>query len=166
MDIRELAAAFVLSAIPTDELTERACAMLLAGFDSPSLAALAGAEKDAHPADLRMLFVKGLEDLGATLPDRVGAATIIKRAYARRVVDGSVSPRAGAGRIVGLLHDLETDLPKDERFVGDSFGVARIVGLYYQLDDTWAQDPAVLRELERGIVSACARIARGEDANQ
>ncbi len=44
--------------------------------------------------------------------------------------------------------------------------MALIVGLYYQLDDNSAQDPAVLRELEEGIVTACARVARGEDANE
>ena len=50
--------------------------------------------------------------------------------------------------------------------MGESFGVALIVGLYYQLDDTGADDPAFLRELEEGIVNACARVARGEDANE
>jgi hypothetical protein len=41
-----------------------------------------------------------------------------------------------------------------------------MVGLYQGLDDTAAHEPAVLRELEAGIVTACARIARGEDANE
>ncbi len=165
MDLSELAAEFVLSGIPSDDLRDRAYAVLLAGYDSMNLASLAGAEKDRHPADLRALFVKGLEDVGVSLPDRLGAAAILKRAYARQVVDGSASPRAGAARIVGLLHALGRDLPKAARLLGDSFGVALIVGLYYQLDDTGADDAAVLRELEKGIVNACARVARGEDAN-
>jgi hypothetical protein len=131
-----------------------------------NLASLVGAERDAPPADLRDLFVKGLEELGVRLPDRLGAAAILKRLYVRQVVDGSASPRAEAERIVRLLHDLRRELPKIERFVGDSFGVALIVGRYYQLDDTAAHDPAVLRELEEGIVAACARLARGEDANR
>jgi hypothetical protein len=166
MDLSELAAEFVLPGIPSDDLSGRACEVLLAGHDSPSLAALAGAVKNEHPAELRSLFVKGLEEIGVTLPDRLGAAAILKRTYARQVVEGKTSPREGAARIVGLLHDLEADLPKGGRFVGDAFGVVLIVGLYYGLDDTAAHDPAVQRELEDGIVKACARVARGEDANE
>ncbi len=165
MDLPALAAEFVLPGIPSDDLRDRACEVLVAGYESPSLASLAGAERDVHPAELRALFVKGLEEVGARLPDRLGAAAIMKQIYARQVVKGSASPRAGAERIVGLLNDLEPDLPKCERFVGDSFGVSRVVGLYYELGDSAARDPAVLRELEAGIVAACARIARGEDAN-
>jgi hypothetical protein len=159
MDLFELGAEFVVQGIPSDDLRDRACAVLLAGYESSNLASLAGAEKDVHPAELRALFVKGLEEVGVRLPDRLGAAAILKRTYARQVVDGSASPRAGAARIVGLLHDLEPDLPKGERFVGDSFGVALIIGLYYGLDDTAAHTPAVLRELVEGH-RFCVRAGR------
>jgi hypothetical protein len=166
MDLSEFAAEFVLGGIPADDLRDRASALLLGGYESVNLASLAGAERDVHPADLRAMFVKGLEEVGVRLPDRLGAAAILKRAYARQVVEGSASPRDGAERIVGLLHGLEGELPPPARFVGDSFGVARLVGLYYQLDDDAARDPAALVALEQGIVTACARLAGGEDANE
>jgi hypothetical protein len=166
LDLSELGAEFVLPGIPSDDLRDRACEVLLAGYESPSLASLAGAEKNVHPAELRALFVEGLEEVGVRLPDRLGAAAIMKRTYARQVVQGLASPRTGAARIVALLQGLGPDLPKCERFVGDSLGVARIVGLHYEIDDTTPHDPAVLRELEAGIVTACARIARGEDVNE
>lgn len=89
----------------------------------------------------------------------------MKRTYARQVVEGSASPRAGAARIIGLLHELDAELPKSERFLGDSFGVSLIVGLYYQLDDAAADDTAVLRGIEDALVAACGRVARGEEAN-
>jgi hypothetical protein len=91
---------------------------------------------------------------------------ILKRAYARRVVDGELSPREGARRILGLLHALEGELPKARNYVRDSFGIARLLGLYYELDDTAAHNPAVRRGIEGRIAEACSRLARGEDANE
>jgi Uma2 family endonuclease len=93
MDLSQLAAEYVLSGIPSDDLKDRARELLLAGHESASLASLAWAEKCVHPAELRELFVKGLAEAGVALPDRLGAAAILKRTYARQVVEGSASAR-------------------------------------------------------------------------
>jgi len=79
VDLLELASEFVLGAIPSDDLGDRACDALLAGYESPTLGALAGAEKDVHPADLKASFAKGLEELGVELPDRLGARAGVRR---------------------------------------------------------------------------------------
>jgi hypothetical protein len=166
VDLPELAAEFVLGEVLPEDLKERANQAVLAGYDSPSPYLLAGAEKWLHADELRTLLLRALEEVGVPVPDRLGAGAILKRAYARRVVDGELSPREGASRIVGFLHALEGELPQARKYVGDSFGIARLLGLYYGLDDTAAHDPAVRRAIETGIVEACSRLARGEDANE
>jgi hypothetical protein len=77
MNLAELAAEFVMREIPSDDLPDRACQVLLAGYESPNFAILAGAEKDTHPADLRALFIRGLDDLRIALPAPVEAGEIL-----------------------------------------------------------------------------------------
>jgi hypothetical protein len=165
MNLAELAAEFVLREITSDDLPDRACRVLVAGYDSEHLAALAGAEKDTHPTDLRTLFVKGLADLGIELPVPLDAAEILKRRCARRVVEGTISPPDGAAYIVDLLGVIQPHLPRRGHFLGDTFGVAGLVGLHYALEEAPEHDAEARGRLEDGIVQACARIARGEDAN-
>jgi len=165
MNIDELTAEYVLRGTYTSDLKEHAYELMLAGYESPSLAALAGAEKNLSPAELRDLFECALRELGVTLPDRLTAGNVMKRSYARRVVTRELSPREGAQRIVGLLHELECELPKARHYVGDSFGVANIVGLYYSYDDIWDDDPTAVAEIDEAIGLLCERVARGEDAN-
>jgi hypothetical protein len=165
VNLAELAAEFALREIPSDDLKDRAYQSVLAGYDSPSLSALAGAEKCLLPGDVRDLFCRALGELGVPVPNRLEAGAILKRVYAQRVVDHVLSPREGASRIVGLFHRLEGELPKVQKYVGDPFGIARLLGSYYQLDDAAAHDPTIRRQLEEEIVEACSRLARGEDAN-
>ena len=95
--------------------------------------------------------------------NRLAAARLVKQKYARQVVEGLLSPHDGAQKIVGLLYDIEQELPKTQQHAGFEFGVGTLAGHYYELDDPPANDPEVRREIEEGIVAACRRIARGED---
>jgi hypothetical protein len=163
MNLHELAAELVLDGIAVDDLRDRACELLLAGHDSPTMAVLAGAEKDTHPQDLRSMFWKGLAELGVRMPSRRDAAEAMKRKWAREVVEGKVPAAEGASRIVGLLQDLPELFVPGGRY-GEEFGIAELAGSYYQLDDTAANDPATRRDLEREIVAACACIAAAVSA--
>jgi hypothetical protein len=142
--------------------------MIASGLESDSLAALATAERDTHPADLRDLFERALRETNQVLPDQPTAGGILKERYARRVACGDWSPRAGAQQIVFLVQLLEQVLtlaPAAGTSVGESLGVAAIVGLYYSLDDIPPADVEAIRATEQAIVEACKRVARGEDAN-
>jgi hypothetical protein len=63
MNLSEIAAELALGRIVSDDLRDRACSLVLAGYDSQTMAALAGAEKDAHPGDLRAMFYQGMAEL-------------------------------------------------------------------------------------------------------
>jgi hypothetical protein len=165
MLLDDITAEYVLPGIPAEDLGERAYSLFAAGYESPNLAALVCAPKDQAPADLRDLFIRALRDLGASLPDRLTAGHRLKRIYAQKVVNRELTPREGAREIVRLLHALEGELPKVVRYVGDSFGVAHLVGAYYSYDDVRDDDKIAVREIDETIVNLCERIGRGEDAN-
>jgi hypothetical protein len=165
MDLHVLAAELALGRAAVDDLRDRAYEILLAGYESPTMAVLAGAEKDTHPADLRVMFYKGLAEVGVPVPGLKEAAEILKRTWAREVVEGKAAAAEGASRIVGLLYDVAHLVESGGRYVGEDFGIARLAGLYWALDDTATNDPATRRDIEKEIVAACACIARGEVTN-
>jgi hypothetical protein len=165
MDLHELAAELALGRATVDDLRDLACEIVLAGYESETMAALAGAEKDTHPADLRAMFYKGLAEVGVPIPGLKEAAETLKKIWAREVVEGKVAAAEGASRIAGLLYDLADLFEPRGRYVGEEFGIARLAGLYWALDDTAAHDPATRRDIENEIVAACVCIARGEIAN-
>lgn len=160
--LEALVAEYVLPGIPAEDLKARAYDLMVAGYESPHLAALVAAERYLTPADLRDLFLRALRDLGASLPDRLSAAHLMKRRFARRVLDGDLAPREGARHIVSLLHELKGELPKLTHFVGDNFGVAQLVGAYYSYDDIRTDEERATRELDDAIVRLCERLARGD----
>jgi hypothetical protein len=157
--LRELTAKYVLRFVPSEDLPVQAVALLVAGYESPSLGALAGAAQNEHPADLRDLFERALREIGASLPDRRSAGEFLKRHWAGQVVSRTLSPREGALGIVNVFRELEHDLPKPERFVGDSFGVAEIVGLFYAFDDVAPTDEPAIEKIEQHLRSALAKLA-------
>jgi hypothetical protein len=160
----DLIAEFVLAPLATN-VSDLAYQLLQSGYESPSLAALVSPTRDQTPQDLRDLFLSALRELGLSLPDRLTAAVALKRQIARRVAGGELPPRDGAAKVVGLLHSLEGELPKARQYVGDTFGVARIVGLFYSYDDVPDGDSLAITEIDESIKWLCGRIAEGEDAN-
>ncbi len=166
MDLREIAAELALGRIASDDFRYRACEIVLAGNESQTMAALAGAEKDTHLQDLRTMFYKGLSEIGVGVPSLRDAAETLKRAWARDVVEGRVAASEGASRIVGLLYDVPTLCDRGGGCLGEEFGISDLVGLYWSLDGTAAEDPATRRDIEDEVVAACARIARSEVASR
>jgi hypothetical protein len=163
MDLREAIARHVLRDLTSDELPSIAVDALLAGHQSVSLAALAGATRADSPGDLWELFGRSLVELGiATPPTRVEAAEYLKRLCARQVTTGQRAPMDGAREIVGLMHAVELELPKMGSYVGENFGVAQLVGLYYSWDDVPFDDDASHARIEQSLRQTCARIAKDE----
>ena len=65
------------------------------GLDSPSLRILAG-ETEKVASIVGPLFLAALRELGIPLPDPASAQMIAARFYARKIVNGSLSPYEGA----------------------------------------------------------------------
>ncbi len=84
MKLEELAATYVLQQIDSNDLKEHALELILAGHESPSLAALAGAARNESPHDLRELFERALSEMNVVLPDRLSAGNFFKKLIAAR----------------------------------------------------------------------------------
>jgi hypothetical protein len=92
------AAFWQLELLPSEQLPTIAVSALENGYDSPSLRILAG-ETERIASTVGPLFVKALHELGIAIPDPASARMTVARYYARKIVDGSISPYQGARHI-------------------------------------------------------------------
>ena len=51
----------------------------------------------------------------------------------RRIVSGAAWPRAGLRELVAIYHASPTD--DNARFVGEEYGIAQLIGYFYDYDD-------------------------------
>src|SRR4026209_297240 len=97
MTFREHLAAVTLGLVPGDQLAEIATRGLIEGYESSSLAALAGQSSSRYDSwEWRRLWDTALDDLGLPAPAPLEAAKVLVRACARMVVAGELTPRDGA----------------------------------------------------------------------
>ena len=161
MTFPERVAAVSLGLIPGDQRSEVATSGLVEGYDSRSLAALAGQSANAYDAwQSDRLWVAALDELGLGIPDRLDAAKSLVRAYARLVTVGEISPRTGAANIVEVHRAVEHP-GCDEGFVGACIDAARIVGLHFSHDDCGFLDHVEHERIDLEIVEECRRLADG-----
>jgi hypothetical protein len=159
MNLRESAAALVLGILPPERLPEVAVSALESGLDSPSLATLAGTPGRADPEELRSLFADALRELALPLPSQLESARILKCHYAAQVAARELAPRKGAALIVERVFRQVDDLLTRGAYLGESFGIAQLVGLYYNYDDVPVTDQTSIAEIDEAIVEECERIA-------
>jgi hypothetical protein len=156
MDFARLAARLVLDEVYPVQFPDIAIEALLDGAEAPSFVLLAGESGSAPPAELSALLVAALAESGIPIPDPVAAARTLTRDYAQQVVRGALSPIDGARGIVQLYYRIEHLLPPPERYVGDTFGIAKLYGLEDAWSDTWSDHSVLEAELRE----ECARLAR------
>jgi hypothetical protein len=157
--IEEGLALYTLGLLQADEIPELALLFLARGCDVPEMAALAGSLAIEHPADLRSDLERAVRLAGIALPSRIEAARWLRRIYAERGSSGTLSPRNAAGLIKELFRTVEAELPKTRQYVGDSFGISTLIGLYYSYDDISVDDIELTRELDRELGDELARLA-------
>ena len=153
MTFSEHVAAIALGLLPGDELPDVATAALVDGYESPSLAALAGQSSTRYdPVECRRLWDMALGEL-RLVPTVIDAGKTMVLLYARLVTTGELEPHEGASRVIGT----------------DSIGAGIIIDLLYEYErnDYWGDestdrriDADVLRECER-IVSEAASYQSG-----
>ena len=95
LDLSDAAAFWQLELLPSEDLPPIAANALEKGLDSPSLRILAG-EMEKVASIVGPLFLAALRELGIPLPDPASAQMTAARFYARKIVDGSLSPYEGA----------------------------------------------------------------------
>jgi hypothetical protein len=81
--------------------------------------------------------------------------------YAKRGSSNVAAARVAASSIIALYYNVYELLPPSPRYAGESFGIHRMLGAWYALDDVPAEDVAAIEELERELQAACDEIGRG-----
>ena len=161
MTFREHLAAVTLGLVPGDQLAEIATGGLTEGYDSSSLAALAGQSSSRYDSwEWRRLWDTALDDLGLPPPAPLEAARLLVRACARMVIAGELTPRDGAAMLV-RVHQSIYEAASDSKYVGDSIGAGAIIGLFYEHDDCGFLDEASHRQIDREILDEFQRIFSG-----
>jgi hypothetical protein len=70
-----------------------------------------------------------------------------------------LAPRDAAGAIKDVFQSVENELPKSRTYVGDSFGISDLIGLYYSYDDIPFNDTHSAREIDLELITALTRLA-------
>jgi hypothetical protein len=156
---REAVAEVELGLVSGDQLSDIATAGLLEGYESPSLATLAGQFGEPYdPIVAERLWAAALAELNITSESRTSAARVLVRAYARQVAEGDVPPQLGASKIAGL-HRLTAHAGCDGPRPGDCIGVAGILALFYAHDGRGYLNPTEFERINGAIMDECQRLA-------
>jgi hypothetical protein len=157
--IEEGLALYSLDLLPADDIPELALLFIAQGCDVSEMAALAGSLVIDHPADRKRDLERAVRLAGRTIPTRIQAAQTLRQIYAQRGSSGTPSPRDTARLIIDLFHVVEFELPKAHHYVGDSFGISQLIGLYYSYDDIAFDDGESARAIDRDLLAELARLA-------
>lgn len=96
--LRQLVAALTRRAFgwdTGDTIVDWAVAALLAGWNSPSLAILAGLSPRANEFEVDRHLADALSDLGVEVPDKAGMVRLYAVLIAEDIVSGATSPKDG-----------------------------------------------------------------------
>jgi hypothetical protein len=157
--IEEGLALYGLGLLRGEEIPDLALLFLAAGSNVLEMAALAGSLAIDHPADRRADLERAVRLAGRAFPDRVEAALTLRRTYAQRGASGELSPREAARLIIDVFQVVEGQLPNSSRFAGESFGIAKLMGLYYSYDDVPFGDTGSVREIDHDLTQELDRLA-------
>ncbi len=145
-----------LGHLPVDDIPLAALRALESGYDSLTMAMLAGEPRSAHPADLRDAFEAALRELAIELPSRLQAAEYLKQAIAADACREACSAQDAARTILDVYDTIENELPS-KHVVGGAFDIADLVGAFYALDDSYV-DPAAQLIVEHDLANALRRL--------
>jgi len=161
---REAVAEVELGLVSADQLSDIATAGLLEGYESPSLAALAGRFGEPYdPIEVERLWTAALAELNLTSDSRTTAAKLLVRAYARLVADGELPPQLGASKIAGL-HRVTAHAGCDGPRSGDCIGAGSVLALFYAHDGRGYLNPTEFQRINDAIRDECQRLAVEERA--
>ena len=161
--IEEGLALYSLGFLHADDIPDLVSLFLATGCDVPEMAALAGSVTVDHPADRRSDFERAIRLAGRRVPSRIEAAHRLKTLYARKAASGALPPRAAARLIKDTFQLVESELPKARAYVGDSFGISILIGLYYSYDDIAYDDATSGPEIDRDLLQELIRLAQEGD---
>jgi len=166
MNLSLAAAKMVLGQLSSRDLVDIAMKALQEGFDSPSLAVLAG-ETAPIWSEVSPLFERGLRESGVAIPSKRESIWMLLSHLLAQISSGEIDCYEGMGMID---HAIRRNLPEefeDTRYVGDGLGMERCYTWYRELQD--AEDGSMLlyySDLPRDEAIAKFRVNLIEEARK
>jgi hypothetical protein len=148
-----------LGLLAAEQISDLALLFMGEGCDGLEMAALAGSGAGEHPADLRKDLERAVRAAGRVIPDRISAAKLLRRACARRGAAGTTALRESARAVIEIFQRVQDELPNTGQYLGEEFGIARLVGVYYSYDDVASDDWAAIQEIDGSLRTALAELA-------
>jgi len=150
---------WALNRLPSESLVQIAADWLANGLDSPSLRELAGIHLPVM-SEVGPLFQQALTELHLAVPPVETARLFLAHHYAQQIIDGTVSPYAGAQKIWWeVCIELDRPSPLLLSFVGAASELD-------ELPERALQDgfdrSKYARELEEIIVASAREILRAD----
>jgi hypothetical protein len=93
---------------------------------------------DSNPARLDEVgpaFMRALEELEISIPDREKALLQILKHYISSIASGTVDPLEGLRLLVADVYWDYDFHSKTKKYLGDSHGIEHLIGLYWDHDD-------------------------------
>jgi hypothetical protein len=147
MNFRENIAEYVLGFLKPQQLIQVALNALEEGYDSTSLAMLAGESwtKDYYPHDVLRYFRDALVELNIELPSTEEAAHILIRYHANQIVSGKQDVFESLGAIYSVYHFYK-GYEKDDKYVGDCLDITQLLAMYHEYD--YLHEPWIEKEVQ------------------
>jgi hypothetical protein len=162
MILRELLALEYLGLTKAETLPDAAIRLVESGTLSESLVLLAGSTRRDDPRDLRELLRAAGRELGVDIRTKLDAAETLKRYWLAEVAHRRVDSAKGVHHLIyDAYQAVDDDLPNGE-FVGSNWGIAELVGTFYELDDI--DDPAKVESVKEDLVRLCRLLLENERA--
>jgi hypothetical protein len=134
MTFVEHLANFVLGNVAFFSLPTVATQALVEGYDSRHLRMLAGLDEgQCNSFQVEDFWRRSLSELQLPLPSREEAARLLICYWARKIVEGSVTPEEGSMLIVNHVYDRTQH--QNEKIAGDSLGISVLIGHAYNYGD-------------------------------
>ncbi|MGH9870577.1 MAG: hypothetical protein ACREAA_20765 [Candidatus Polarisedimenticolia bacterium] len=152
-------AARAIGLLSGEQLPQVCADALEEGYESTSLAALAGEYGLPYdPWRHESLFEEALRELKLSLPGTMEAAALLIRRNAESVVAGSLTPREGSRRILEVYSQVESEVPV-KRYVGDGLGIERLVGIFYSHDDVPFGQEHLHAKIDADLLDECTKLS-------
>jgi len=158
LDLKVIAARYVLERLPIDAMPDIATEALVCGLDSPATRSLAGLV-GANMSEVRLLFARMLEQLQIQLPHREQALRQLLGHVIEKVALRRCGPREGLKEVVQLSYLAET-AEGSGTYVGEALGIEHLVGAYWAYDDLAGRPTEVSYE---GLYGQQAALALDEE---
>ena len=132
-DLRLAAARYALGELATTEIVRIADALLEEGAYSQAIGELATTPRLVM-ADAGPLFEDVLRELKVEVPSPDGAIWVLLRHHIGRIAYQDVPPREGLQAVLDV-YNLADPPPQSETYVGESHGIERLIGAYWEYND-------------------------------